>query len=141
MVCLTVFETVICYSILPSSVLSTLINTLCRTINCESFCNKSWKIMRNLLGTNLGHASLLTLCYILNNRILYNDEALLRGAVFYINMSLWGGSSIVPILNCTPSAVLLSLRNVGKIALKNILSSILTNPITGTQERPSYCHL
>lgn len=69
--------------------------------------------MRNLLGTHLGHASLLTMCHILNDKAAHNDEALLRGAVFYINMGLWGSTgSIVPMLRCSPSTVLLSFLNV-----------------------------
>lgn len=67
--------------------------------------------MKNLLGTNLGHASLLTMCNILNDPNMFTDEALLRGAVFHSNMGLWGSSgSIVPM--CSPSTVLLSFLHV-----------------------------
>lgn len=66
--------------------------------------------MKNLLGTNLGHAALLTMCKILNDELMYNDEALLRGAVFHINMGLWG--SAVPKLRCSPSTVLMSFLHV-----------------------------
>lgn len=66
--------------------------------------------MKNLLGTNLGHAALLTMCKILNDELMYTDEALLRGAVFHINMGLWG--SAVPKLRCSPSTVLTSFLHV-----------------------------
>lgn len=70
--------------------------------------------MKNLLGTNLGHEALKTMCNILKNSTCY-DEALLRGAVFYINMGLWGSTgAVVPlnILKCSPAPVLLSFLEV-----------------------------
>lgn len=68
--------------------------------------------MKNLLGTNLGHEALLIMCNILKNSTTY-DEALLRGAVFYINMGLWGSTgSVVPMLKCSPAPVLLSFLQV-----------------------------
>lgn len=72
--------------------------------------------MKNLLGTNLGHAALLTMCKILNDELMYTDEALLRGAVFHINMGLWG--SAVPRLRCSPSTVLTSFLHVSGIQLQ-----------------------
>lgn len=71
------------------------------------------QIMKNMLGTTSGHAALLTMCNILNDPASYKDEALLRGAVFYINMGLWGTTgSVVPMLKCSPSPVLLSFFRV-----------------------------
>lgn len=49
--------------------------------------------MRNLLGTQLGYASLLTMTNMLNDSRYYVDAEVLRGAVFHINMNLWGGNS------------------------------------------------
>lgn len=70
--------------------------------------------MKNLLGTNLGHAALSFMCNnILNESAIYNDETLLRGAVFHINMGLWGSSGI-PMLRCSPSVVLQSFLHVSK---------------------------
>lgn len=105
---LSVLDTVICYAIFPNETLALCIVALCRTVNREAYCQTSWKIMKNMLGSNLGHASLLTMCSILNDR-RSNDETVLRGAVFHINMGLWGStSSVVPMLKCSPSTVLLS---------------------------------
>lgn len=64
--------------------------------------------MRNLLGTHMGHATLITMCRILQEPCLRDDTGLLRGAVFYINMGLWG-SQPVPNLKSPPSAVLPSI--------------------------------
>ncbi|KAK9508825.1 hypothetical protein O3M35_006287 [Rhynocoris fuscipes] len=61
--------------------------------------------MRNLLGTHLGHSSLSTMCKILLSDNSIGDVGLLRGAVFYINMALWGNKR-VQTLKCTPVAVL-----------------------------------
>lgn len=105
--CLAVVDTVIRYAIFPNESLTYVIYALCRTVNCESYCHKSWQIMRNLLGTELGHAALLIMCNILNEQTLHHDAPLLRGAVFHINMGVWGStSSAASTLRCTPSMVL-----------------------------------
>lgn len=106
--CLSVLDSAICYAVFPHETLNLCIIALCRTVNKESYCQTSWKIMRNLLGSNFGHSSLLFMCHILNDHNSY-DEAVLRGAVFHINMGLWGANvSNVPMFKCTPSTVLLS---------------------------------
>ncbi|XP_063696439.1 tuberin [Culicoides brevitarsis] len=107
--CLSVLDTVIRYAIFPDEALPLVIMALCRTVNCETYCQTAWQIMRNLLGTDLGHAALLQMCNILNERSLHPDAPLLRGAVFHINMGVWGSSSsAASTLRCTPSMVLLS---------------------------------
>lgn len=67
--------------------------------------------MRNLLGTHMGHAALYTMCSILQNKDYQEDSGLMRGAVFYINMGLWGNKR-VPTLVCTETSVLPSLLQV-----------------------------
>ncbi|XP_055707088.1 tuberin isoform X2 [Phlebotomus papatasi] len=108
--CLTVLETIMSYAIFPFETLSLCIVALCKTVNREAFCQTSWKIMRTLLGTDLGYASLCTMCNYLNDPTVYDDEALLRGAVFHTNMGLWGPAA--PALRCSPSTVLLSFLRV-----------------------------
>lgn len=89
------------------------IGALCRTVNRENYVQKSWDIMKKLLGTNMGHAALLTMCNILDNSNYINDDALLRGAVFYINMGLWGStSSKVLLFKLSPTSVLQSFLTV-----------------------------
>lgn len=61
--------------------------------------------MRNLLGTHMGHSALYKMCYLLQDSNFKQDVRLLRGAVFYINMGLWGFCKIQK-LECTPSSVL-----------------------------------
>lgn len=74
--------------------------------------------MRNLLGTHMGHSALYTMCRLLqeeppkaNSEVPPLDPYLLRGAVFYINMGLWG-SKRVPYLKATPTNVLPSMKHV-----------------------------
>uniref|UniRef100_A0A182MSN4 Rap-GAP domain-containing protein n=1 Tax=Anopheles culicifacies TaxID=139723 RepID=A0A182MSN4_9DIPT len=111
LLCLSVLDCFICYAIIPNESLTLFIIILCRMVN--QYCQHCWKIMKNLFGTALGHATLLTMCNILNNPSFHQDAALLRGAVFHTNMGLWG-ISVVPILNCSPSLVLTSFLNALK---------------------------
>lgn len=67
--------------------------------------------MRNLLGTHLGHSSLYTMCHILQDSTTSSDVNLLRGAVFYINMALWGDKRVTT-LKCTNTSVLPSFNMV-----------------------------
>ncbi|XP_053685229.1 tuberin isoform X2 [Sabethes cyaneus] len=115
LLCLSVLDCFICYAIIPNETLTLFIVILCRTVNREAYCQTSWKIMKNLFGTALGHATLLTMCNILNDKTFYQDEALLRGAIFHTNVGLWGVSGCpIPILSCSPSIVLNSFWNALK---------------------------
>lgn len=113
MLCLQVLDATLCYTVFPAENLNQCVLALCRTVNREAYCQTSWKIMKNLLGTNLGHNALWLMCNILDDSSMYCDEALLRGAVFHINMGLWGSSGVlVPMLRCSPSTVLQSFLHV-----------------------------
>lgn len=107
--CLEVMEAILCYSHLPTAVLQHFIVALCLTVNIEKFSQVSWKLMGNLLGTSLGHTSIFTLCCFLQDKKNLKNYALLRGAVFFIAMALWGTKK-VPNLMHPPSAVLPSFR-------------------------------
>ncbi|CAH1389862.1 unnamed protein product [Nezara viridula] len=103
--CLDLLDKIVCYTNLPYESLPPFVATLCRTVNIELYCTLSWKIMRNLLGTHLGHSALNTMCDLLHCRISQTDPGLLRGAIFYINMALWGNKKIINLV-CTPVNVL-----------------------------------
>ncbi|KAF5285874.1 hypothetical protein FQA39_LY04335 [Lamprigera yunnana] len=107
--CIEVLDTILAYSNLPSDILLHFIAILCRTVNGEVYCQASWQVMRNLLGTHMGHASLYTMCQMLEEPTLRLDAGLLRGAVFFINMGLWSTHPI-PNLKCPPSSVLPSIQ-------------------------------
>lgn len=59
----------------------------------------------------MGHSALFTMCRILQEPCLRDDAGLLRGAIFYIKMALWGNQNLSN-LNCPPSVVLHSILQV-----------------------------
>uniref|UniRef100_A0A8C7K368 Tuberin N-terminal domain-containing protein n=1 Tax=Oncorhynchus kisutch TaxID=8019 RepID=A0A8C7K368_ONCKI len=87
---LQVLDAVVCYNCLPSDSLTVFIITLCRTVNVKEFCESCWKLMRKVLGTHLGHSAIYTMCRIMEERAYMEDSPLLRGAVFFVGMALWG---------------------------------------------------
>ncbi|CAM4470418.1 unnamed protein product [Leuciscus chuanchicus] len=104
-VALQVLDAVVCYNCLPSDSLTMFIITLCRTVNVKEFCESCWKLMRKVLGTHLGHSAIYTMCRIMEERVYSEDAALLRGAVFFVGMALWGAHRL-PALKNTPTLVL-----------------------------------
>lgn len=111
---LSLIDAVICYSFLPMESLSSCIVALCRTGACQEYNIKSFDIMKRLLGTALGHATIWTMCSLLNDESRRKDEKLLCGAVYYTNLSLWGPSP-------APTA---SLRFSISVVLKSFLEVI-----------------
>uniref|UniRef100_A0A1A8ITX1 Tuberin n=1 Tax=Nothobranchius kuhntae TaxID=321403 RepID=A0A1A8ITX1_NOTKU len=104
-VALQVLDAVVCYNCLPSESLTIFIITLCRTVNVKEFCESCWKLMRKVLGTHLGHSAIYTMCRIMEERVYMEDAPLLRGAVFFVGMALWGAHRL-PALKNTPTLVL-----------------------------------
>ncbi|XP_059126192.1 tuberin isoform X11 [Peromyscus eremicus] len=104
-VSLQVLDAVVCYNCLPAESLPLFIITLCRTINVKELCEPCWKLMRNLLGTHLGHSAIYTMCRILEDRSYMEDAPLLRGAVFFVGMALWGAHRLYSLKN-SPTSVL-----------------------------------
>ncbi|XP_060116946.1 tuberin [Heteronotia binoei] len=104
-VSLQVLDAVVCYNCLPSETLPVFIITLCRTINVKELCEPCWKLMRNLLGTHLGHSAIYNMCRIMEDRAYMTDAALLRGAVFFVGMALWGAHRLQSLKN-SPTSVL-----------------------------------
>uniref|UniRef100_A0A8C1R4F6 Tuberin n=1 Tax=Cyprinus carpio TaxID=7962 RepID=A0A8C1R4F6_CYPCA len=104
-VALQVLDAVVCYNCLPSDSLAVFIITLCRTVNVKEFCESCWKLMRKVLGTHLGHSAIYTMCRIMEESVYSEDAALLRGAVFFVGMALWGAHRLSALKN-TPAQVL-----------------------------------
>ncbi|XP_075973057.1 tuberin-like isoform X2 [Anticarsia gemmatalis] len=117
---LSLLEAVVSYSLLPRRALTTFVAALCRTVNLEHYCQNSWKLMRNVMGADMGHAALQEMVDILRSGSSggaastgpaggaaqdEGDAGLVRGAVFYINMALWGPRR-VPTLKVSFLAVL-----------------------------------
>ncbi|XP_017841753.2 tuberin [Drosophila busckii] len=122
--CLTILELVIGYTIFPSEPLQQCIVTLCRTVNNARYCQESFKIMKNLLGTQLGYQSMKMMCNILNDRGLYEDAQLLRGAVFHLNMNIFGSSIIFQV----------SPMNYATNVLTGFLSALESHQVIVTYE-------
>ncbi|XP_038058921.1 tuberin-like [Patiria miniata] len=91
---LKVLEAVVCYSCLPTDALYNFVTALCRTVGVQEFAQASWKLMRNLFGTHLGHSAIYTMCSIMENGQNQGDVILLRGAVFYVGMARWGSMRV-----------------------------------------------
>ncbi|XP_006874018.1 PREDICTED: tuberin [Chrysochloris asiatica] len=104
-VSLQVLDAVVCYNCLPAESLPLFIITLCRTINVKELCEPCWKLMRNLLGTHLGHSAVYNMCRIMEDRAYMEDAPLLRGAVFFVGMALWGAHRLYSLKN-SPTSVL-----------------------------------
>ncbi|XP_066131358.1 tuberin isoform X7 [Saccopteryx bilineata] len=104
-VSLQVLDAVVCYNCLPAESLPLFIVTLCRTINVKELCEPCWKLMRNLLGTHLGHSAIYNMCRIMEDRAYLEDAPLLRGAVFFVGMALWGAHRLYSLKN-SPTSVL-----------------------------------
>ncbi|XP_010831993.1 PREDICTED: tuberin, partial [Bison bison bison] len=75
-VSLQVLDAVVCYNCLPAESLPLFIVTLCRTINVKELCEPCWKLMRNLLGTHLGHSAIYHMCRIMEDRRVRAARAL-----------------------------------------------------------------
>ncbi|XP_040212417.1 tuberin isoform X3 [Rana temporaria] len=104
-VSLMVLDAVVCYNCLPSESIPTFVITLCRTINVKELCEPCWKLMRNLLGTHLGHSAIYTMSRIMEDKVYWEDAPLLRGAVFFVGMGLWGAHRLFCLKN-SPISVL-----------------------------------
>lgn len=106
--CLFIIETVICYCVFPDEILKPCIIVLCLAVNFEMYVESSYKIMRSLLGTQFGYASILKMCNMLKEGRTLVDPYILRGAIFHTNMNLWGGNNVTLQNGMRYSSVVLS---------------------------------
>ncbi|KAM6424527.1 tuberin isoform 4-T4 [Liasis olivaceus] len=104
-VSLQVLDAVVCYNCLPSEILPMFIITLCWTINVKELCEPCWELMRKLLGTHLGHSAIYNMCRIMEDRTYMADAVLLRGAVFFVGMALWGAHRLQTLKNSATSVL------------------------------------
>jgi tuberous sclerosis protein 2 len=94
-------NSLVCFGCLSAGVLEHFVLSLCWILNCERFCTRSWDVMRKLLGTHLGHNTLVTLQAIVTERKGNPSEVLVvRAAIFYISMALWGPNRISKLGSC-----------------------------------------
>lgn len=87
-----------------------------------------FQIMRNLLGTHMGHFCLHTLCKMLQEENSYSDTGLVCGIIFNLNMALLANKPDF-VISYVPSYILPSISRVSSIftplSLKNYLYLIL----------------
>ncbi|XP_008469025.2 tuberin-like [Diaphorina citri] len=93
-------------------VLPNFIRTFCQLINCHAYSQASWKVMKNVLGTDMGHASVHIMCSVLSidpdSQDKHNIPSL-RGATFSVAQAMWGSKEF-PNVRCTLSSVLAYMR-------------------------------
>lgn len=81
---------IVSYCIFPPAALPELVDALCRTVCVEAYCRDSWKLMRYVLGADVGRAALLRLLEAMRAGALDGDATRARGAVFFVSTALWG---------------------------------------------------
>ncbi|KAI5700688.1 hypothetical protein M8J75_002012 [Diaphorina citri] len=110
--CLDIFDAVVCYCNMSPEVLPNFIRTFCQLINCHAYSQASWKVMKNVLGTDMGHASVHIMCSVLSidpdSQDKHNIPSL-RGATFSVAQAMWGSKEF-PNVRCTLSSVLAYMR-------------------------------
>ncbi|KAM7393868.1 hypothetical protein PAMP_020705 [Pampus punctatissimus] len=83
---------------------SIMVQKICLLCN-RTTSSTDIELMRKVLGTHLGHSAIYTMCRIMEERLYMEDAPLLRGAVFFVGMALWGAHRL-PALKNTPTLVL-----------------------------------
>ncbi|GIX79846.1 tuberin [Caerostris extrusa] len=123
---LKVLGAVVMFSHLPKPSLHKFICTLCITVNHEKFVSHSWEKMRYILGTYIGHTVIRYLCVVLEDINHHPDSRIVRGAVYFIGMALWGPNRVSSLTH-PPAAIIPAFlkavdRNSDIIAYEIILA-------------------
>lgn len=107
------FYAIMGYSFIPKEALMSFVSTLCRVVNMKEQCQEAWRIMGSLLQTHLGHSAMFNLCQITQLAKARpssggggKDVALIRGAVFFIGMGLWGSKAVKTMNVYSPMTIL-----------------------------------
>ncbi|XP_029641050.1 tuberin-like isoform X2 [Octopus sinensis] len=109
--CVELLGLVIDLQCVPANCLTYIVTVLCRTLNIRNNATTSWEVMRKLLSTHLGHHVIHIMCCLLEEKNHPIDEQVLRAAVYYLGMALWGSKKVTS-LSQPPSSVLPSFRQV-----------------------------
>lgn len=104
---LDLLDSVVGFGLAGAELLGHLVPMACRTVVVAPLSEPSWRLMRNLLGTHLGHRTVACLCRLLEDRANGGDPTLLKGAVFFVGAALWSpravGSLQYPAAGVLPS--------------------------------------
>jgi len=118
--CLKCLDAILCYAYIPKVALKVYIYILCVLVNMEAHCAEAWRITRNLMGTHLGHSALYTLCQIIQGGG-GGDVALVRGAVFFVGMSLWGNQRVQSLDSYSPMTILPTFLNAALVCTHHLV--------------------
>ncbi|KAL3234082.1 hypothetical protein MRX96_022830 [Rhipicephalus microplus] len=124
---LELLDSVVGYGMVSAELLGHLVPTACRTVVVAPFSEPSWRLMRNLLGTHLGHRTIGYLCRLLEDRSNACDTSLLKGAVFFVGAALWSPNALCACSGCW-ARVHPPLGPVAWDAILNLLATLLTFP-------------
>jgi len=105
---LKILDAIVCYNCLLRRSLQSVILTLSNKINDPEVEEEVWKIMRNILGTHLGHSVVQSLLFLLQENS--KSYLVLRGAALFIGRGLWDLTKAVPSLTHKPNTVLLFFK-------------------------------
>lgn len=103
-----ILDAIVCYNCLLRRSLQSVILTLSNKINDPEVEEEVWKIMRNILGTHLGHSVVQSLLFLLQENS--KSYLVLRGAALFIGRGLWDLTKAVPSLTHKPNTVLLFFK-------------------------------
>ena len=123
--CLNTLDAITCYNNVPKEGLFAFVCLLCRMVNLEQHCTESWRIARNLFGTHLGHSALYCLCQLLQAPDFKKDVAVIRGAVFFVGMSLWGAQRVKSLDGYSAMTIMPTFINALDCAHQLVLYEVL----------------
>ena len=88
--CLALFEVIPNNCAIPPESINSYTESLCLTVFTPEHKDTTWRIMKQILQTHVGHAVIKSLCVFLQDRINHSKVHVLRGAVHFIAGTLWG---------------------------------------------------
>lgn len=91
---LDLLDSVVGFGLAGAELLGHLVPMACRTVVVAPLSEPSWRLMRNLLGTHLGHRTIAYLCRLLEDRANGGDHTMLKGAVFFVGAALWSPRAV-----------------------------------------------
>lgn len=107
------FDVIVCYSLVPKEALTMFLVVLCKGISFIGYQKENFKlvsefcckIVKNLMGTKLGHSCVACLCHILQDETNHIDIPLMKASVHILAQSFWGSKKIQG-LKQTPNSIL-----------------------------------
>lgn len=107
------FDVIVCYSLVPKQSLTMFLVVLCKGISFIGYQKDNFKpisefcckIVKNLMGTKLGHSCVACLCHILQDETNHQDIPLMKASVHILAQSFWGCKKIHG-LKQTPNSIL-----------------------------------